>query len=106
MSKWGLKRSCKFETRIERSSVWVCDWGRGRLHISLGFLVEAHYTCVCLKEWLESSVSVTRQWREVVQILEPNARIPHLCGLGQVSKPLCALGALALIIILNLVELS
>lgn len=86
--------------------MWVCDWGRGRLHISLGFLVEAHYTCVCLKEWLESSVSVTRQWREVVQTLEPNARIPHLCGLWQVSKPLCALGALALIIILNLVELS
>ena len=51
-------------------------------------------------------MSVTRQWREGVQILEPNARIPHLCGLGQVSKPLCALGALALIIILNLVELS
>ena len=59
-----------------------------------------------LEEWLESSVSVTRQWREVVQILEPRARIPHLCGLGLVSKPLCASGAFALIIILNLVELS
>lgn len=86
--------------------MWICDWGRGGLHISLGFLVEAQYTSVCLKEWLEASVSVTRQWREVVQILEPSAKIPHLCGLGQVSKPLCALGALALIIILNLVQLS
>lgn len=84
VSMWGPKRLYNSVSLLERCSVWVCDLGEGSVHLrmSLWGLVVS----VCWREWLSLPLSVTRQWRGLAQMLEPNVRIHHGRDLGPVSK--------------------
>lgn len=94
---WGPKRLYNSVSLLERCSVWVCDLGEGSVHLrmSLWGLVVS----VCWREWLSLPLSVTRQWRGLAQMLEPNVRIHHGRDLGPVSKARRASVTLSIIVI-------